>query len=340
MKKLFLKLLLILSPVLAILALYVWKDPFKVLYHYDAYYKNKDSTVTYGLNEDYLTTQTFIQNDPRYHYDSYIFGGSRSGFYQVADWEKHIHAYASYHFYSTRETLYGINKKLAFLDRRGDAINNALIVMDDETLKGVTNSSGAFFMKHPALSGESRVRFQLESVKAFFNRHFLYAYCDYLINHKVKMYMRQNRTMTRDYFYYDAKTNEAIHTYMNELITYKREKYYQRRSAMFYTRDSILHYASPVIKDTQRVMLQQMSDILKKHHTVYKIVINPLYDQVKLAPADLAMLRHYFGSENVYDFSGINDITQDKYNYYEAYHYLPSVAARLMDSVYAGPARP
>lgn len=335
MKKLFLKLLLILSPVLAILGLYVWKDPFKVLYYYDGFYKDKDSTLTYSYNEDYVSIEQFLHNDPMYHYDSYILGGSRSGFFRIGEWEKHIQARASFHFIAAQETLFGIYKKLQFLDKHGSDIKNVLIIMDARMLQGITNSKGYLDIKHPATSGESRLRFQLEFVKAFFDRKFLVSYCDYQLHHKVKLYMRQNGTMTRDYFYYDVKHNETIRTYMDELVTYKKEKYYAKRQYIFYQRDSIRHISPPAIKDTQLAMLTGMSEILRRHNTDCRIIISPLYDQVQFNPADLAILQRLFGYRNVADFSGINDITGSKYNYYENTHYLPSVATRLMDSVYS-----
>ncbi len=80
--RLFLKLLLASFPVLAILAVYFVKDPFKVLYHYDSYFP-QDGISYVVLNKDYVSTETFVNNYPTHHYDSYIFGNSRSMYYYV-----------------------------------------------------------------------------------------------------------------------------------------------------------------------------------------------------------------------------------------------------------------
>lgn len=335
MKKLFFRLLLVLSPLLAVLLLYVCKDPFKVIYHYDSYFKDKDSTVTYATNSDYVATQTFIQNFPAHHYDSYILGGSRSGYYRVSDWEKHINSTNTYHFNGIFESLYGIDRKLSFIDQQHGRIKNVLIVLDSNLLSEVTDSKGFLAIKHPALTGGSAIRFQLEFVKAFFDRKFLYAYCDHMISGKVKPYMLKDGTMFRTYFFYDAVHNETVQTYVDEQITYHKEQYYNKRKKIFYPRSGQLRIAQPVIKNTQLAMLRNIHSILQKNGTSYKIVINPLYDQVTIAPADLQILQQIFGPEHVYDFSGINDITNDKYNYYENSHYRPQAAARIMDSVYA-----
>jgi hypothetical protein len=69
--------------------------------------------------------------------------------------------------------------------------------------------------------------------------------------------------------------------------------------------------------------------------TTYRFVISPLYCQLKLNPADLATLQGIFGKNKVYDMSRINDITNDMRNYYEYVHYCPTVAKRIMDSIYS-----
>ncbi len=74
--------------------------------------------------------------------------------------------------------------------------------------------------------------------------------------------------------------------------------------------------------------------MLNEDHAQYKIILSPLYSQVKLNEKDIKALCDIFGKENVFDFSGINDITNNMYNYYESYHYRPEVAKLMMDSIY------
>ncbi|MCX6296671.1 MAG: hypothetical protein NTX97_11510, partial [Bacteroidetes bacterium] len=75
--------------------------------------------------------------------------------------------------------------------------------------------------------------------------------------------------------------------------------------------------------------------ILKSHNTQYKIVISPLYNQEKLDPGDLNYLVNLFGGENVFDFSGINFITNDFHNYYETSHYRPFVCDYILNIIYS-----
>ena len=81
-------------------------------------------------------------------------------------------------------------------------------------------------------------------------------------------------------------------------------------------------------------MLQQIATILKKRHCSYKIVLSPIYNQLKLANTDMAYIKQLFGSENIYDFSGINAITNNYTNYYEDSHYRHKVARQILDSIY------
>jgi hypothetical protein len=45
-------------------------------------------------------------------------------------------------------------------------------------------------------------------------------------------------------------------------------------------------------------------------------------------------LQGIFGKENVYDFSGINEFTEDYHNYYEAGHYRPLLGNKLLERIY------
>ncbi len=49
----------------------------------------------------------------------------------------------------------------------------------------------------------------------------------------------------------------------------------------------------------------------------------------------MKILRSMFDKNKIFDFSGINDITTSKYNYFEREHYRPFIAYRIMDSIYS-----
>ena len=55
---------------------------------------------------------------------------------------------------------------------------------------------------------------------------------------------------------------------------------------------------------------------------------------MKLNESDLIYLKDTFGEDNVFDFSGINEFTNDYRNYYEISHYRPHVARKILEIVY------
>lgn len=118
MKKILFKSLIIAAPFLLITAVYIVTDPFKVLYHYDHLYKYGMPNYV-QINRDYATIETFKNNNLIYHYDSYIFGSSRSGVYRTATWAKLIGADLTkcIHLDGAGESIYGIERKLHYLDK-------------------------------------------------------------------------------------------------------------------------------------------------------------------------------------------------------------------------------
>ena len=334
MKKLFLKLFLAVFPILIILGLYVYKDPFKVLYNYDSYFP-KDGIQYVVLNKDYVSTETFVNNYPKYKYDSYIFGNSRSMYYYVADWQKHINSQLCYHFDASGESLYGIERKFLFLNDKKVPIKNALIVLD-QTVCATTKNIGEahLFKKDPLLSGQKNLDFQLECLKAFWDVDFLSAYVSLLFTHRIGNKAEANQLLNNVDEHYEATANEISFPKYDSIIEKNRDSFYLPRSDVFYKRDTNQKYAALTIKDEQKKLFYNIKRILDEDQSAYRIVINPLYDQVKFDTTDLETLYQIFGKKNVYDFSGINDITQNKYNYYESSHYRPFIANRIMDSIY------
>jgi hypothetical protein len=320
-----------LSPLLFVTGFYLCKDPFKVLYHYDAYYAPADTSY-FELDDDYVSTQTLIQNSRTIPYDSYIFGSSRSDNYMVAEFGRHVRSSNCYHFNAAYESLYGVERKMQYLKANGMQFKNALIIFDNELLAKVTNDKGHIRIKHPALTGQNRLQFQLEFFKDFFDKDFLFAYMDMSFSGKLKPYMIEKDIMSLICFQYDSRANEIYQAKIENEIA--ANNYYSAREHIFYKRDSVLKYTTPVLRAGQKKLLRNMKTIMNELHTSYRIVISPLYNQLQFNQADLITLQQIFGKEYVFDFSGINSLTDDRHNYYETSHYRPKVCTEIMNAVY------
>ncbi|MHA4843891.1 hypothetical protein ACX0G7_07005, partial [Flavitalea antarctica] len=290
-----------------------------------------------SLNKDFVSTRNWINHYPLKQYNSYIFGNSRSMYYQVDTWKDLIHTpyQKCYHFDASGESIYGIEKKFQFLASNNAPIKNALIVIDAELLNQASNSAGHIFIKDPIISGQNEIVFQLECLKAFFDFKFLTAYLDFKVSGKVKDYMKKDFLLDEKTFYYDNVTNELRQEEYEAIIEKNADSFYFARRGIFYIRDTTQEeVAQQVIRQEQIKLLANIKKILTDNLTNFKIIISPLYNQKKLNSEDLKILNSMFGSNNVHDFSGINEYTNSIYNYYETSHYRPQVAKKLMEIVY------
>ncbi|MBR1446342.1 MAG: hypothetical protein IJ586_04585, partial [Alloprevotella sp.] len=92
--------------------------------------------------------------------------------------------------------------------------------------------------------------------------------------------------------------------------------------------------SQPTIKASQTEQLKAIRNVLQRQGTDYRIVVSPLYDQIKLHQQDVAHLQQIFGRHRVFDYSGINAITSDRHYFLEPYHYRTVAGRRIMSEIY------
>jgi hypothetical protein len=90
-----------------------------------------------------------------------------------------------------------------------------------------------------------------------------------------------------------------------------------------------------VVDADHEEMLADLARMLRDGGTRVRVVVSPLYDEMRIASADREALERVFGVENVCDFSGVNEWTESSHNYYEESHYRPHVARDAMRMAYA-----
>jgi|SRR6185436_5009812 len=329
--KLILKAFLFSLPVLILTGAYVWLDPFKVLYKYENYMPLNEQYVT--LNRDFVSTEVFRNNYPKYKYDSFIFGSSRSLFYEAADWLPYINTAKDkiFHFDASGESLYGIRQKINYLQKENVPVKNCLLVLDYLTLKKTVNQDGIIVRKHYLLSGESSLAFQFMFFKAYLDRKFIVAYLDMHFNHELKPYMR--KIMNKRNWHYNPVNNELQQKTAEDEI--KKGVYYERLSKGFKRKDTLTKVAPAIIGEVQLDYLNDIRRAFIKDSTVYKIIINPIYDQVYMNPEDVKKLKAIFGDGSVFDFSGKNKFTEDYHNFYDRSHYRPLVSREILKIIYS-----
>lgn len=317
---------------LLLMIIYLITDPFKVLYNYDRFIEDNAKAYVV-LNRDYVSTTTFDNNYKTYHYNAFILGNSRSIFYEVSDWYEHIGANNSaYHFDAASETLYGLHKKAQYLDSKNVNIENVLLILDEDLLKMEKSRKGPISIISPQLvDNKNIINFHFTYIKAFYSPKFFIPILYYkLTNDVLPIYKHTLDYRERTY---NPITNEVQFGSFEKLIA-EGKFYTNEKRQGFYSREKKQYYSEKVINVKQKKMLQDIFFIFKKHNTNYKVIISPLYDQIKLNKSDLDFLKAIFGKQNVFDFSGINNFTADYKNYYEWSHYRPHIAKRIMELVY------
>ena len=106
MKRFLKKILLFVSPVVAVVGIYIILDPFMVVHHHSPFFE-RECYVGINPNVGYVSTMTYIENLPEQDYDSFIFGNSRSVHFLIDDWQPHIDPAARcFHFNADGESLY------------------------------------------------------------------------------------------------------------------------------------------------------------------------------------------------------------------------------------------
>ncbi|GHT45569.1 hypothetical protein AGMMS49965_22600 [Bacteroidia bacterium] len=329
MKKFIVRVLLLVSPFILVGIDYCYLDPFKVLYKYSNY------NEIHGLvkNRDYVSTEMFMNNYKKQGYNSFIFGSSRTVAFKPSSWQQYLLPTDSpFLFDASGESIYGIYVKMKYLDSMHVTIDNALIILcRDASFQYSNDHEGHLFMKHPVLTGKNKFDFQLMFFGVYLNPMLLLSYHDYKLTKKFKPYMSgymENREIVSD-----TITNwQYIISQENEILN-APEKYYEERKDLFYEREHEQTDTRQRINSEYIGLLKEIKQILEKHQTNYKIVLSPLYDQMKFHPKDMDILTNLFGN-HLYDFSGKNSFTDNKTNYYETSHFRPLLGDSILMQIY------
>lgn len=334
MKRYIKTLVLFSLPFILLLAIYIYTDPFKVVWSYDNYYPTGKSDGI-SLNPSHVGTRNYLRRQPQEHYNAFIFGNSRSVYYPVSEWEKHLPSGSKcYHFDAAAESVLGVWEKVRLIDRQGDTLRNVLFVADADLLSRQQCLHWHLCETDPALTGyRNWASFHWYNLRAFLNVKYMRALLDYHLFHTLRPYMLENSMLSEDLFNYDPLTNECDFQPMEEQIA-KGSYYTPQRIAVFQGVQFPDSVSAPVLKAPHLVLLDSIASVLHRHHTHTDIVISPLYNQIRLNPADIQALQERFGAESVHDFSGPNRWNADYHNYFEASHYRTHVAKEVLTEIH------
>jgi hypothetical protein len=319
-------------PLLASLAAYVCWDPFKVVRYHESFYPEGDPVYP---NRDFASTEILLREYRRQRYDTIILGNSRSLAFRSPGLRHCLgQARRPFHFDASAESLYGLRTKAEFLDRLGLRLADALVVLDAEVLGNGTVASTVLTAKHPAVTGGSRLEFQAVFLRGFFTKLFAFKYAWARVTDRVDPWMSDVLVSKTRYGRVTQllPANDLVSVQADEDLARDAETYVALRTGIFYQRTP--GTSAPALNVERRKTLLETASFLKQAADRVEIIVSPLYDQQKMAAADVDALRTAFGASHVYDYSGVNRFTADRRNYYEASHYRKTVADEILTEVY------
>jgi len=326
------KFLIFTFPIVSFLITAVIFDPFKVYRNYDDYYINNFITS----NREFVCLKLYERNSKSIKYDSFILGNSRSHAFKVKNWEPYLPPNSKgFHFdgHGSGVGIYNIYNRIRYIDETGGKLKNALLVLDEGMLSATTNQEDYKFISPPKLSKESSIVFYYQFIKPLSNIRFVIGYIDYSIFGTYRDYMK-NIFLKQEYYYVSDNLRGDLYYGWDRAIAEDPKKFYKNLvdNGAFY-RLFKQSKSRPVTME-EKELLAKIKKYFDKHQTDYRIVISPLYDQVPLGDNHLQLLRDIFGSETIYNYSGINRFTESIYDHYENSHFRPHVANEIMKAIY------
>lgn len=314
-------------PVLLLLGLYLWTDPFRCVHPFDI--NNTDAT-----NREYLSTELYLHNRDSIHYDSFVFASSRGCGINTYTWKMYLDTTAQpFLFQAWSETVTGEYLKMKYLDETGVEIKNALILLDiPGAFKEKQLSHDALDMKHYLFTDGNRFTYNTWQffnylqkpsgwVKAFKNRNTRMVYgADPITND----WDRENKNHYGILPEPDSLKNctkATIQTLMAEIEG---------------KTDEDAEVSPMLVTNEMEYILSEMKRFLDTHHTDFKLILTPAicYNHPTINPTDLEILQEIFGVDRVYNYTGPNEYTRNVNNYMDPGHFGEYVGYKILSEIY------
>ena len=321
-------LLFITIPLILLVGIYVWTDPFRCLHEFDI--NDVDAT-----NREYMSTELFLRNEPTYHYNSFIFSSSRGGGINTYQWKQYLPEGAQpFLFQAWGENLTGIEMKMDYLCEHQVPIDNALILIDiPGTFGDVQISNNALGMKHYIFTGQTKFEYNAIQFLNFIQKP---SFWEASIKNKVQdvRIPCESDTITNDW----VRTNRYNYTELPLQDSLRLCSDMTRRTffAQIAQSGEVVHVSEPLINERFEGQLRHIRAILEVNQTDYYIIITPapFYTNPAINPRDLETLQAIFGTERVYNYSGKNKYTEDYNNFSDPSHFGLRVGYMIIEDIY------
>lgn len=306
-------------------------------------YIHSDPYMDFGKKENYswkfffqqlgdIATKKLINSSTQYN--SFIFGSSRTTSLYACYLNKILPNSNFFHYGNWNETIGGIYNKLLLIDSLGYSIDNVVIYLDtDYTFQGEGKCN---ISDHYLVTGQNRTDYLITHFNIFYKNLTLDKIKILLgLNVDERIYTNWESDLNTNDPNHNCNNPEIISTYSkiendNEFV-HKIDSL--KNTGFLYERPLSQQYKEIIqISDSEKLLLLKLKDLFNKHSTNYYLVITPLYDQYKFNINDQDLVNKMFG-DRVYDFSGINWMTSNEYNYPDRKHFQPYISKYMIDSI-------
>ena len=330
MKRFLTRLILFLGiPLLLLLGLYMWADPFKCIRQFDI--NDADNT-----NREYLSTELFLRNEESQHYNSFIFSSSRGCGMNTYRWKTYLSPDARpFVFQAWSETLKGVEMKMDYLDEHHVPMDNVLIMLDiPGSFKKEQVSSKAMTLKHFVFTGKSR--FFYNTIQYF---NFIQKPSSWLTSFRKKIkgtrLVCHSDTITNDW----NKDNKYCYVEIPEQDSLKNCSEISRKTfyvKVAHEKNEGVVVSSPLISASIENQLRHIKAILDHNASDYYVILTPAYCYTNPAvnPGDLKKLNDIFGENRVFDYTGKNAMTEDYNNFTDPNHFGQRVGWMILEDIY------
>lgn len=299
------------APLIILVALYIITDPFRNLGAFDL---NDFSEV----NREYVSMELFLKNNNTQNYNAFVLGSSRACGINTYYWKSKLNDSTAnqFLFQAWAETITGIYQKINFLDSNGNHIKHALVLIDiPSTFIDEQEATEALKIKDHRLSEKPFLYNQLLFFKAYLKPDFV-----------ISSFYKTTSVPT-----FDTISNDWIGSNKDTWHVYPEQNFNLSKDNFPKTIPKIEH---ELISKELKEILIRINTIFDKHNTDFKILISPSYSQIEVNPNDLNTLINIFGENRIFDFSGKNEISIDKYNFSDPGHFDWVAGKKMLDIIY------
>lgn len=301
-------------------------DPYKTLKPFSLEYF--DST-----NRDYLSSELFLLNYPEQKYDSFIFGSSRGCGLNTYHWAKYLPEGSNqFLFQAWSETLTGIEQKIEFIDGKGYELNNAIILFDiPGSFSDNQSPTDAMTIKDPRFSRQPIWKYQLNLLADFMQKPSQWVRAVWKSHPRIDFDIVSNDWgINNRYMDFDIPPAKDS---LNNLSPRAKTSFLIDN---YNKTDDDLVCSDPVIGNDAKQKLRNIKRIFDNNRTDYRIIITPgyCYSYPSISPVDLNFLKQVFGTENVFNYSGKNYLTEDYNNFSDPNHFSQYVGWEILEDIY------